>query len=60
MYVWSDACDEVFNALKKLLTMSIVLTQSDVAKPFDVYCDASGTSLGGVLKKEGRVISYSA
>jgi hypothetical protein len=37
-----------------------VLAQPDTTKPFDVYCDASGTSLGGVLMKEGRVISYSS
>jgi hypothetical protein len=58
-YIWNDACDEVFKVPKKLLTTSPVLTQLDMAKPFDVYCDASGTSLGGVLMQEGRVIPYS-
>jgi hypothetical protein len=37
-----------------------VLVQPDIAKPFDVYCDASGTGLGFVLIKEERVISYSS
>jgi hypothetical protein len=27
---------------------------------FDVYCDASGTGLGGALMQEGLVISYSS
>jgi hypothetical protein len=36
-----------------------VLAQPDTAKPFDVFCDASGTRLGGVLMQEDRVISYS-
>jgi ribonuclease HI len=36
-----------------------VLAQPDTTKPFNVYCDASGTGLGGVLMQEGRVISYS-
>jgi hypothetical protein len=45
--------------LKKLLTTLPVLAQPDITKPFDVYCDASGTGLGGVLMQEGRVISYS-
>jgi hypothetical protein len=58
-YVWSDACDEAFKHLKKLLTTSSVLAQPDTTKPFDVYCDASDTGLGGVLMQEGRVISYS-
>jgi hypothetical protein len=48
-YVWSDACDEAFKLLKKLLTTSPVLAQSDTKKSFDVYCDASGTGLRSVL-----------
>jgi hypothetical protein len=59
-YVWSDACDEAFKILKKLLTTSPVLAQPDITKPFDVYCDSSNTSPGGVLMQEGRVISYSS
>jgi hypothetical protein len=59
-YAWSDACDEAFKHLKKLLTTSSVLAQPDTAKPFDVYCDSSGTGLEGVLMQEGRVISYSS
>jgi hypothetical protein len=58
-YVWSKDCDEAFNTLKKFLTTSPVLAHPDIAKPFDVYCDASGTGLGCVLMQEGRVISYS-
>jgi hypothetical protein len=37
-----------------------VLAQPDTAKPFDVYCDASNTGLGGFLMQEGQVISYSS
>jgi hypothetical protein len=59
-YIWNDACDEAFKVLKKLLITSAVLTQPDIAKLFDVYCDASSTGLGGVLMQEGRVISYSS
>jgi hypothetical protein len=59
-YVWSEACDEAFKHLKKLLTTSHVLAQPDTTKSFDVYCDASSTGLGIVLMQEGRVISYSS
>jgi hypothetical protein len=45
-YLWSDTCDEAFKNLKKLLTTSPMLAQLDTDKPFDVYCDASGTGLG--------------
>jgi hypothetical protein len=47
-YVYSDTSEEAFKNLKKLLTTSPVLAQSDIAKTFDVYCDASGIGLGGV------------
>jgi hypothetical protein len=59
-YVWNDTCDEAFKNLKKLLTTSPILAQPDTDKPFDVYCDASGTGLRGVLMQEGQVISYSS
>jgi hypothetical protein len=52
-YVWSKDCDDVFQTLKKLVTTSPVLAQPDIAKPFDVYCDASCTGLEGVLMQEG-------
>jgi hypothetical protein len=58
-YMWSKDCEEAFKTLKKLLITSLVLAQPDIAKSFDVYCDASGTRLGCVLIQEGRVISYS-
>jgi hypothetical protein len=48
-YLWSETCDEAFEHLKRILTTSSVLAQSDTTKSFDLYCDASGTSLGGVL-----------
>jgi hypothetical protein len=36
------------------------LAQPDIKKPFDVYCDASGIGLGGVLMQEGQVIAYTS
>jgi hypothetical protein len=59
-YLWSKDCEEAFRTLKKSLTTSPVLAQPDIAKSFDVYCDASGTWLGCVLMREGWVISYSS
>jgi hypothetical protein len=44
--------------LKKLLTTAPVLAQSDIEKPFDVYCDASDTGIGGVLMQDGGAIAY--
>jgi hypothetical protein len=52
-YMWSKDYNEAFNTLNKLLTTSPVLAQPDIAKPFDIYCDASGIGLGCVLMQEG-------
>jgi hypothetical protein len=46
--------------LKVLLTTASVLAQPDIEKPFDVYCDASGSGLGCVLMQEGRVIAFAS
>jgi hypothetical protein len=59
-YMWCKGCDDSFNTLRKLLTASPMLEQPDIAKLFDVYCDASGTGLGCVLMQEGQVILYSS
>jgi hypothetical protein len=59
-FVWNTKCDEAFQTLKKLLTTSPMLAQPDITKPFNVYCDASGTGLSCVLMQEGHVIAYSS
>jgi hypothetical protein len=48
-FKWSPQYKEAFLTLKKLLTTAPVLTQPDIKKAFDVYYDASSTSIGGVL-----------
>jgi hypothetical protein len=57
---WSSRCNEAFEQLKVLLTTAPVLAQSDIEKPFDVYCDTSGSGLGCVLMQEDRVIAYAS
>jgi hypothetical protein len=56
----SEDCEEAFLTLKNLLTTAPVLAQPDIEKPFDVYYDASGTSIGGVLMQDGRAIAYAS
>jgi hypothetical protein len=56
----SSRCNEAFVQQKVLLTTSPVLAQPDIEKPFDVYCDASGSGLGCVLMQEGRGIAYTS
>jgi hypothetical protein len=57
-FKWSPQCEEAFLTLKKLLTTASVLPQPDIEKSFDVYCDASGTGIGGVLMQDSRAIPY--
>jgi hypothetical protein len=59
-FKWSLQCEESFLTLKKLLTTASVLAQPDIEKPFDVYCDASGMGIGGVLMQDGHAIGYAS
>jgi hypothetical protein len=59
-FVWSKECDQAFHTLRKHLTSAPVLTQPDMSKPFEVFCDASGTGLGCVLMQENQVIAYAS
>jgi ribonuclease HI len=51
---------ECFPNSKAIPNFSLVLTQPDNSKPYEVYCDASGTGLGSVLMQENRVIAYAS
>jgi hypothetical protein len=59
-FKWSPQCEETFLTLKKILTTAPVLALPDIEKPFDVYCDASGTGIVGVLIQDGRAIAYAS
>jgi hypothetical protein len=59
-FEWSPQCEDIFLTWKKLLTTTPVLAQPDIEKSFDVYCDASGTSIRGVLMQDGRAIDYAS
>jgi hypothetical protein len=59
-FVWSSECNKAFEELKKLLVTTPVLAQPDIEKSFDVYCDASGISIGCVLMQEDQAIAYAS
>ena len=52
-FVWNPECETAFCTLWTLLTSAPILAQPDIEKPFDVFCDTSGTDLGCVLMQEG-------
>jgi hypothetical protein len=56
-FVWGQKCEDAFHTLRQHLTTAPVLAQPDNNKPFDVYCDASGTGLGCVFMQDIRVIA---
>jgi hypothetical protein len=59
-FEWGQKCEDAFHILREHLTTSPVLAQPDNNKPFDVYCDASGTGLVCVLMQDNRVIAYAS
>jgi hypothetical protein len=59
-YDWSQKAEDAFHTLRQHLTTALGLAQPDNTKPFEVYCDASGTGLGCVLMQDNRVIAYAS
>uniref|UniRef100_A0A453G2D1 Retrotransposon protein, putative, Ty3-gypsy subclass n=1 Tax=Aegilops tauschii subsp. strangulata TaxID=200361 RepID=A0A453G2D1_AEGTS len=59
-FKWTEECEASFQELRKGLTTAPVLILPDIRKDFQVYCDASRLGLGGVLMKDGRVVSYAS
>jgi hypothetical protein len=56
--MWNEDCEKAFHTLRAHLTSAPVLAQPANTKPFDVYCDASGTGLGCILMQDNQVIAY--
>ncbi|WVZ52480.1 LOW QUALITY PROTEIN: hypothetical protein U9M48_003534 [Paspalum notatum var. saurae] len=46
--------------IKETPNFSTCSCSTNITKPFDVYCDASGSGLDCVLMQEGRVIAYAS
>jgi hypothetical protein len=59
-FIWSEACQNSFDELRKRLTTAPVLVMPDIHKSFDIYCDASKQGLGCVLMQAGHVIAYAS
>ena len=61
-YVWTEACQEAFDELKKRLTSPPILAMPNEEGPFILDCDACETLIGAVLSQiqggQERVIAY--
>jgi hypothetical protein len=59
-FISSLKCEEAFLTLKKLLTTAPVLAQPNIGQPFDMYFDASGMGIGGLLMQNSHAIAYAS
>ena len=59
-FLWSEACHQSFDELKKRLTSVLVLTLPSGQDGFTMYCDASRQGLGCVLMQNDKVIAYAS
>ena len=46
---WHSRCQQAFDDLKTLCTMTPVLAYADFTKPFKLHTDTCGTGFGAVL-----------
>ena len=58
--LWSEACQQSFDELKRRLTSAPVFTLPSGQDGFAVYCDASRQGLGCVLMQNDKVIAYAS
>lgn len=59
-FVWTIACKQSFQTLKKRLTTTPILSLPDNNDDFVVYSRTSGIRLSCVLMKRDRVIAYTS
>ncbi|XP_071679994.1 uncharacterized protein [Lolium perenne] len=59
-FAWTEACEAIFQELKKRLVSAPILCLPALEKEFQVYCDASHPGLGSVLMQEGKVAAYAS
>jgi hypothetical protein len=57
-FEWTPRREAIFQELKKRLTMTPILTMSDMEKPFSIYCDTSDLGLGCVLMQDDHIVAY--
>ena len=63
MYVWNNACEQAFQALKNRLTEAPILAYpmfDKQANPMILQTDASAIGLGADLEQDGHVIAYAS
>jgi len=59
-FQWTPRAQEAFEEVKVKLTQALVLALPCFDKVFEVECNTSSVSIGGVLVQEGRPLASSA
>lgn len=57
---WDKKCEEAFAELKRLLVHNQVLKFPEIGKPYELFTDASGRHMSGVLMQDGCPCGYFA
>lgn len=57
-FEWDAKCDDSFQKLKTLLTITPILTIPKWGMKYAIYCDASREGLGWVLMRQRRWTEY--
>ena len=58
VFKWTREAQESFEAIKRKMTTTPILTLPDFSKMFELDCDASNVGIGVVLSQEGRPIVF--
>jgi len=55
---WTPAATKAFAEIKRMMTEALVMRLPDFSKAFEVTCDTSGLTIGGVLSQENHHVAY--
>jgi hypothetical protein len=58
VFRWGQTQEESFVTLKDKLTHAPLLQLPNFGKTFELECDASRISIGGVLMQDGKLVEY--
>ncbi len=56
--IWGEEQEKSFIALKEAMCSAPVLAIPNPWEPYEIFCDASSTTLGAILEQNGRVVEY--
>jgi len=59
-FLWTDATQQAFVALKQAMCSTPVLTLLNFTKSFVIECDAFGTGIGVVLMQKGQPLAFTS